>query len=647
MSLDSVQFCQRVGAYHRRNGGKQVPSHEAKMAARFPLQPALRLHNTSNMVTALLPLSAALLGAGPGERHPARLADPQPWPTPMPQPAVHPAPRHVASAGHGDVTTTLLPASVSAIGNGVLATCLAQPRMCGVALATGTLGMLGVGVGSRMLSGSRPVHAPAHAGPSVSELEGLVPTPTVQDGLDTATLEMTAPETQEASPRSLQDALIDIARTCGGDRACRATAINALLQRLPPGDLRQLQAMVDATAPQSASSWPPGAQAAPLLEGAALETLVDALSSLYTPSVAHYQDDLEQIVHGGGRGDVHSPAGRREAIERLFVQSGHTPTRLPFTAADRLDPTRTHEGTNLQLTLRAPGSEATPPARHLMLVAHGDVRGATLGSDGAYDNASGVASLLHVLRGLPAHALPADTAVSLLVTDLEELHLLGSEHFAAECTRKHDCPTLVINVDLVGRGGHGFVLSSTPELADHFYIGRPPMNLAPPTFGDVEAAAADRLLATFRMRGFQRHPPQGGVLLTSDNLAFSNVSIPTLGVAQMSAQDAQAMGAIEDARVAYRRSLQAIDWQRYARHRKGIEPLPPEELRRDEAAIAASDRAGEAFLEARTRWPHSAGHLIHTGRDRLSRVNPRMAVAFSDALLETVRGWIADPTTPQ
>lgn len=647
MPIDSLQCRQRVGAYHHAHRGIDAPSREAKMAARFPLQPALRLHNTSNVVTALLPLSAALLVAAPGARHPARLAGPQPWRTPTPQASARQAPERVANAGHGGATTALLPASAYAIGNSVLATCLAQPRLCGAALATGTLGALGMGVGSGMLLGSGVTGEPSRIGPSAGETGAPLPAPMLQDGLDTATVEMLAPDAQDASPRSLQDALIDIARACGGDRSCRATAINALLERLPPGDLHQLQAMVDATAAPLASGWPPGAQASPLLDGVALEALVDALSALYTPSVARYHDDLAQIVHGGDSGAAHSAAGRREAIERLFVQSGHTPTRLPFTAADRLDPTRTHEGTNLQLTLRAPGSDASPPARHLMLVAHGDVKGAVLGSDGAYDNASGVASLLHVLRGLPAHALPADTAVSLLVTDLEEHHLLGSEHVATGCTLRGDCPTLVINVDLVGRGGHGFVLSSTPELAEHFYIGRPPMNLAPPTLSDVEGAAADQLLATFRMQGFQRHPPQGGVLLTSDNLAFSNASIPTLGLAQMSAQDAQAMGAIDDARVAYHRSLDGIDWRPYSLHRAGIALLPPEDLRRFEAAIAASDRAWDAYVDARARWPHSAVHLIHTGRDRLSRVNPRMGVAFSEALLETVRRWIADPTAPR
>ena len=637
------QYRKSIGTFQNHTRGAGIPSHDARMAALHPRDRWLRVNGVRNTAVTMLALLATLppasgASASPAPKHDAGFSEGTP-PGPASSirgvmaPVSPPAARSVATA-------QLLPTPLTAVSNGVMGVCVTRPRHCAAALAVGAFGA-GILIGRELLA-PRPTPAAEADLPATDR----VLSPALQDNLVAAVQTIRLPADGNAPPGLLGDVLLDIARACKGDQACRDAAIHAALNRLGSADLQQLEAMVAPTGRQSPGGWPPGAEALPLIHEASLETLVQTLSAVYTPEVAQFQDDMERIVRGGQTDALDAgAAGRREAIRERLAERGYHVFEQPFTAADRSDPTRLYAGTNLQVTLRAPTAQASAPARHLMLVAHGDVKGAELGSEGAYDNAAGVASLLHVLGGLDAASLPSDTAVSVLITDLEERHLLGSEHFVAQCTRSDTCPTLVINVDLVGRGGHGFVLSTALELAGHYYIGRPPMNLAAPTLHDAEGVAVGHLLRTFAAHGFERHPTDGGLLLTSDNLAFSNASIPTLGLAQMSADDAHAMGAEQQASIAARQALDGLNWTRYTQNGAGAAPLSPEQIQRYEAALTASNDAWDTLTALRVRWPNSAGRLIHSGNDRISRVSAPMGVAFSDALLEVVRQWIQPPSS--
>lgn len=640
MAIDAHQFRCAVGAFQQRNHSVAPPSHAARMAARYPRTESLRLNSATNTTLALLQVSAALgslrptptlPGSARGGAVDAGTANSTAMVATAPRPAASMAP---------PASAPLLPASLATISNGAASVCIAQPTRCAGALAGGALIGTALYVGAGLLA-----HLPQQPEAPIAHSEETLP-PSVQDQLALAAGSILLPPQHDVEPRTLEQALLRIADECAGDLHCRAHAINHLLLQLPPTSLQTLQAIVRATAPiddpaAATSGWPLGAAASPVLPDLSLDALIGALSHLYTADVAHFQADMERIVHATStQGDA-----RRDTIRQLLAETGREVEQQTFNAPSRYNRAQLLPGTNLKVTLRSADEPngAASPARHLMLVAHGDAKGQALGSEGAYDNASGVAALLHVLRGIDTAALPAGTAISVLITDLEERHLLGSQHAVDECMRNADCPTLVINVDMVGRGGHGIVVSTADELIDHPYLGRAPMNLQAPRPEASERLAAEQLLTTFGAHGFQRHPAGGGLLLTSDNLAFQNASIPTLGVAQMSAADATAMVDIERARLAYERSSDTVDWMPYLHYRRGTVSLAPETLQQYETAIKATKQAYDDLNAKRSQWPHSPGQRVHTGKDRLHTVSPTQGVAFADALLEVAHTWLSDP----
>jgi hypothetical protein len=142
---------------------------------------------------------------------------------------------------------------------------------------------------------------------------------------------------------------------------------------------------------------------------ASLAALAEELARLYTPEVARLQDDIEAIAAAtrrGGTDPVAANVSRLKCIARTLRHDGHQVEQHPFDAADRKLPSRTYRGTNLLVRdphAPRPTHAATP---RLMLVAHGDMTGRGSGSEGAYDNASGVAVLMHVMRQVHADRVP-------------------------------------------------------------------------------------------------------------------------------------------------------------------------------------------------------------------------------------------------
>ncbi len=625
MRMDSTQQARAAQGRHERSGHASHPSARQRRYARLDAIPRpLRFDRPATLLVAAL-LLVDLRNAATSASPPApgsRTRDDGGSGAAL----LHSA---VASRHHSPhPVPSLLPGQLSSLANGAIALCVASPRFCATALgATALLGTTAV------LRASLPETAPSRTRPAAP------PRPQERDVL-LETVQRIGVQGRNGAQRSLQDVLLDIARECSGDRHCRAERINALLQTLPVASLATIQHMVDATADDASTSFPPGAEAMPVGMGG-LEALAGLLADLYTPDVASYQDDLETIVRATRDGCANEADARRlAAIHMLLERDGHLVVTQRFKAPVWYDSPATQEATNLLAGTVDP-HDASEPIRRLLLVAHGDVAGVANGSDGAYDNASGVAAVLHVLRQLDPSTFADGTRVQALVTSLEERQLLGSRAFLAQCAQLDDCPTLVINLDMVGRGGHNYVLSGSDVLTGHYFAGKPPMNLQAPLVSAEEQEAAGILRSHFHARGFSRQPADGTLLLTSDNLSFQNASLPTLALAQMSATDASALQDIQQARIDYHRALHAVDWGRHADHHEGVITLAPHDLAEYHQAQGRIDQLWERYEHLRRQSAHTSSQLIHTGNDRLHRVNPRMAVDFSNAVAAFVREWAA------
>ena len=600
MGVSAQQTRECIGQQARRyQGADRAPRTARHHAAHAGGQP-LRLHSARNVFAFML-LLASLRGGT------------------------------ASSAPSTPAATPLLPGPLMAVTNGVVAACTARPRHC-----------LGAIAGGAAVAGVAGLTAAVHH----------VPTRRADHAIRTRNaLSMQVPQIQSPAPGNgprpdLQHALLDIARRCGTSLACRTDAINALLHTLTATQLRTLLAVRPSTPVAEPRGWPPGAWAAPMWPHASLAALAEELARLYTPEVARLQDDIEAIAAAtrrGGTDPVAANVSRLKCIARTLRHDGHQVEQHPFDAADRKLPSRTYRGTNLLVRdphAPRPTHAATP---RLMLVAHGDMTGRGSGSEGAYDNASGVAVLMHVMRQVHADRVPCAGAVDLLVTDLEERHLLGSHHFVEACGSAGDCPTLVINIDMAGRGGHGYVLSGSEALAGHFYLGKGPLHLQQPAISPIETTAIDDLESALGHSGFERHRDYPALVLTSDQLAFQNASIPALGLAQMSAADASHLHERQQAHIAYEQALRAVDWRAWKAHHTGGPLLSDAQVRAHRQAQADIDRAWRRYEHQRDLATRVGVGIIHSGRDRVARVNPRMALDFADALLAYVRQWRGTP----
>lgn len=621
--------------------GLDGPSINARRQEAFgTVSPALRLNSVSNLLTFWLFLSSlrpvninvgAVSGFGKhagcqaSRLGPLALAT---FPSEPPSgvlPSGSPLPAAMA-AGGGVMSGGSVSEHLSAMANGVVLACAVAPRHC----MSATMLMIG---GTGLVAAGRVLLKQAASPDAVVAARGGDSRQVAaEDALSASVMEMPVEDPSGQSSHMAIE-LLRIAHLCGGDRQCRAEHINALLLRIPSVSRQQLLAMVAATsAPAGSSAGLPGAQAAVLPSAVDLmEQLVQTLSNLYTPEVAAYQDDLERIAHAASPDDAELDGnGRRmECIEGLLMQQGHAVRRAVYDTAGM--PARGRTLPPQAYNLHAEVKAGTGP--RLLLVAHGDRIGE--GSQGAYDNASGVAALLHVARQLAAQPGPGDGAVELLITSHEELGLLGSRAFVAHCRRQASCPALVINVDMVGRGGHGVIVSGTDAVAAYNNPGQPPYYLRNPTVTQQEMHARPLIEAAFAAQGFTRHLLDRPYMITSDNLSFQNASIPCVGLMQASPLGAEALRDIEDARVRWLDAARAVDLERMERARANELILRDDEVEK----IKAWQGAYDDYVEIWRSRGDSPLRGIHNERDRVFRVNPQMAVSFADVLVSIGRDW--------
>lgn len=492
MQMDPANAARHAnGTFLNRHQGGAPPSRDSLKHARWgDRHVPLRLHNSPvNLLTGALLLGSLGPGTGlpgpvaAGRRVAPGAADAASAPVAL-LPAAQASGRYAPVAGPGQAPGC---GSLGSIANGVVAACVARPRSCSGVMALGALAAVG-GLAYVRVAGSASAarYAPVRAREWAQQ-------DALQDTV--AAAEVLA---DDGIPVRLEAALLQIARDCGGDRRCRADAINAVLLQVPPATLTQLRQIVARTVPaaqtQQHGGWPlPGAMAAPWIPESALLDLAATLADLYTPAVAAFQDDMEAMVGatvGAGDGRHASDADirqrwfdanarRQDAIAALLVRDAGPVERLPY-ALHGLEHLGIADGTeafNLHVSLPA---ASTPPTQRVLLVAHGDMIGRALGSEGAYDNASGVATLLHIARQWQAAPSNAGIQLELLVTSHEELGLLGARAYVKDCLQHESCPTFVINVDMTGRGGRGYAISGTGDLAGRPHLGKPTMYLQAP-----------------------------------------------------------------------------------------------------------------------------------------------------------------------
>jgi hypothetical protein len=198
---------------------------------------------------------------------------------------------------------------------------------------------------------------------------------------------------------------------------------------------------------------------------------------------------------------------------------------------------------------------------------------------------------------------------------------------------------MVINVDMVGRGGHGWILSDTAALAAYDNPGQPPYYLQIPEPQAAEHAGRAGLEQAFADRGFVQHPTLPGYVITSDNLVFQNDSIPCLGVMQVDAKGAAALQAIERARQAWVAASKAIDWEQVERLRTGQGQPAAQVVAELKAKMRTLVDAWSDYLTQRRQQRAAPTSLIHNAGDRVERVNPQMGTRFAQALAEFAQGW--------
>ncbi|MYB98409.1 MAG: M28 family peptidase, partial [Gemmatimonadetes bacterium] len=148
--------------------------------------------------------------------------------------------------------------------------------------------------------------------------------------------------------------------------------------------------------------------------------------------------------------EAHPPGSPAHADVREYLLAqlralGHEPSVQTATSAPARD-YFTHVATVRNILARIPGSQ--PGGRAVLVTAHYDSREIALG---AADAGSGVVAILESLRALGAGP-PLRNDLIVLITDAEELDLLGAEAFVAEHPWMDDV-ALVISIEMRGGGG--------------------------------------------------------------------------------------------------------------------------------------------------------------------------------------------------
>ncbi len=158
--------------------------------------------------------------------------------------------------------------------------------------------------------------------------------------------------------------------------------------------------------------------------------------------------------------EAHPPGSPAHADVREYLLAqlralGHEPSVQTTTSAPSGD-FFTSVATIRNILARIPGSQPGGPA--VLVTAHYDSREIALG---AGDDASGVVAILESLRALGTGP-PLRNDLIVLITDAEEVGLLGAEAFVAEHPWMADV-ALVISIEMRGGGGPSMMFETGAE----------------------------------------------------------------------------------------------------------------------------------------------------------------------------------------
>ena len=642
MRISHVDAARRSqGTFERKTGGVQPGQHH-NAAGRFGPRPTpLQVRNALQLFACLQLLGPTLRLARPA---PAALAPAAAQGMPGGVQALPGGPDYqILMEPHAPVSSSLS-GSLHALGNGALGVCVVQPRQCGRALLTTGVGMAVSMLGSAML------------GFGAGRLTAMDTAPAPRNEAVMSPQALRADDVLALLPPQAQTDVLEIVRDCSGADACATPRIHDVLARLPAAQQRALQCLMSESqlpalpAEPDSVSWPPGAQA----QIPAMDWMVQAaelLGGLDHAEQLQLQLDVERISQAtldakqhaamnrlGRRFDPayerHINQARMGAIRDRFEQDGWQLQEQPFliNATTELGEPGLHNGRNLWLEL----SGAGPVERTLMLMAHGDVAGIASRSSGAWENASGVAAVLALLRRFRDEGLPAGAKVQVLITDLQQRGMIGAKAFVQQCLVDGTCPDLAVNLDRLG-WGNALALSGTDRHALVSEALEFPEQRSARAVTALESSFAEQMRLAAPRFGL-RLPDTAAWRLPSDQVALQREGVAALGVTQTTAGEMEQDVRFFDAREHMLAAEQAVDWSRYQDYdARRLEPQAQRAFRRQlDAWRAARDDFGAVGLPRAQRIPNSA-------EDQPDQVDARTAMRIVDTVHAAARVWLRQP----
>lgn len=283
-------------------------------------------------------------------------------------------------------------------------------------------------------------------------------------------------------------------------------------------------------------------------------------------------------------------------IQDKLTGWGYTPEVQPFTFYDKDD----NEQTSQNLVVTLPGQSD----QVIVLGAHYDSTGVSVGSEGATDNGAGVTTLLALAEAVAGQTLPY--TVRLVFFGSEEVGLEGSSAYVASLSRAQlDQILAMVNVDTPVGGDILYVHSAHSDESEYGCEDASRYSFDP--------KVRDRLIALSQQGGmtaFALHPsligyPEGETGGWSDHAAFACEGIP---VAYLEATNYEING--QNGYDGYSQSTNPALWDCY-----------------DAASNSACDR------ESETQW----GEIWHTQYDRLDRMEELFPGRIQSQIADSTR----------
>ncbi len=188
--------------------------------------------------------------------------------------------------------------------------------------------------------------------------------------------------------------------------------------------------------------------------------IAEAAANKVTANVS--QEELSRLMKelcGMGSRSVFFPETNKKAADYIFNElknAGFAPAIQNFT----------YNGTGTQNVI-ATLTESKPEGNILLLCAHYDN---WHGSEGAIDNGSGVAALLHTVKLLREYAINFETELRVAFFSAEEMGYFGAYHYLSTLTDNEKSRLSVLNVDMAGNsvlgGGRMLCLSTNSNYID-------------------------------------------------------------------------------------------------------------------------------------------------------------------------------------